>query len=174
MRTKQTVCSIRLKDLHYGSGQLPPLSLTSIDLGGAMPAQKFAVLLLLALVSYVLFDAQQYLSVDFFQGLYQQQPQLTALTFFVLYILVAGLSLPGAALLTVIGGIILDFWIALLLVSFASAIGATIAFLLSRYLFRDWVQTKFSRYLKTINQGVAEDGSFYLFSLRLIPLFPFW
>ena len=139
-----------------------------------MPAQKFAVLLLLALVSYVLFDAQQYLSVGFFQGLYQQQPQLTALTFFALYILVAGLSLPGAALLTVIGGIIFDFWIALLLVSFASAIGATIAFLLSRYLFRDWVQTKFSRYLKTINQGVAEDGSFYLFSLRLIPLFPFW
>ena len=139
-----------------------------------MPAQKFAVLLLLAMISYVLFDAQQYLSIGFFQSLYQQQPQITALTFFALYILVAGLSLPGAALLTMIGGIIFDFWIALLLVSFASAIGATIAFLLSRYLLRDWVQSKFSRYLTTINQGVAEDGGFYLFSLRLIPLFPFW
>jgi uncharacterized membrane protein YdjX (TVP38/TMEM64 family) len=139
-----------------------------------MPAQKFAVLLLLAMISYVLFDAQQYLSVGFFQSLYQQQPQITALTFFGLYVLVASFSLPGAALLTMIGGIIFDFWIALLLVSFASTIGATIAFLLSRYLLRDWVQAKFSRYLTTINQGVAEDGGFYLFSLRLIPLFPFW
>ena len=74
-----------------------------------MPAQKFAVLLLLAMISYVLFDAQQYLSIGFFQSLYQQQPQITALTFFALYILVAGLSLPGAALLTMIGGIIFDF-----------------------------------------------------------------
>ncbi len=141
-----------------------------------MPARKFVIVLLLlvVLIAYALLDVQRYLSLDFFQSIYNEQPLATALTYFFLYILVAGLSLPGAALLTMIGGIIFDFWIALLLVSFASAIGATIAFLLSRYLLRDWVQAKFSRYLNVINRGIADDGAYYLFSLRLIPLFPFW
>ena len=138
--------------------------------------QKFVLVLIigLALCAYIYFDGQQYLSVGFFQGLYQEQPQLTALVYFAVYILVAGLSLPGAALLTIIGGMIFGFWVGLLLVSFASSIGATLAFLASRFVLRDWVQNKFASYLGAINKGIEKEGAFYLLSLRLIPLFPFW
>ena len=138
--------------------------------------QKFVLVLIigLALCAYIYFDGQQYLSVGFFQGLYQEQPQLTALVYFAVYILVAGLSLPGAALLTIIGGMIFGFWVGLLLVSFASSIGATLAFLASRFVLRDWVQNKFASYLGAINKGMEKEGAFYLLSLRLIPLFPFW
>ena len=128
----------------------------------------------LAIAAYFYVDGQQYMSVDFFQGLYQQQPQLTALIYFAAYILVAGLSLPGAAVLTIIGGMIFGFWVGLMLASFASSIGATMAFFVSRFILRDWVQAKFARYLGAINQGIKKQGAFYLFSLRLIPLFPFW
>ena len=138
--------------------------------------QKFVLVLIigLALCAYVYFDGQQYFSVGFFQGLYQEQPQLTALVYFAVYILVAGLSLPGAALLTIVGGMVFGLWTGLLLVSFASSIGATLAFLASRFVLRDWVQNKFANYLEAINRGVEKEGAFYLLSLRLIPLFPFW
>ena len=119
-------------------------------------------------------DGQQYLSLGFFQQYYQQQPLLSALIYFVVYVLATSLSLPGAALLTIIGGMIFGLWVGVLLVSFASTLGATAAFLISRFVLRDWVQHKFGAYLKTINTGVEKDGAFYLFSLRLIPLFPFW
>ena len=138
--------------------------------------RKLVVLLILALAiaAYFYFDGQQYLSVGVFQQLYQQQPQLTMLIYFAVYILVAGLSLPGAAVLTIIGGMIFGFWTGLVLVSFASSVGATLAFFVSRFILRDWVQKKFAQYLGSINQGMEKQGAFYLFSLRLIPLFPFW
>ncbi|MBT4832954.1 MAG: FAD-dependent oxidoreductase [Porticoccaceae bacterium] len=138
--------------------------------------RKLVVLLILglAIAAYFYFDGQQYLSVGIFQGLYQQQPWLTALIYFAVYLLVAGLSLPGAAVLTIIGGMIFGFWTGLVLVSFASSIGATLAFFVSRFILRDWVQNKFAQYLGSINQGMEKQGAFYLFSLRLIPLFPFW
>ena len=132
------------------------------------------VLIGLAAAAYLILDGQQYLSLSFFSDLYEQQPQLTALIYFLIYIAATGLSLPGAALLTIIGGMIFDLWAGILIVSFASTIGATLAFLVSRFILKDWVQHKFARYLTTINQGVEKDGAFYLFSLRLIPLFPFW
>jgi len=88
--------------------------------------------------------------------------------------MITGLSLPGAALLTIVGGMIFGLWLGVALVSFASSIGATLAFLASRFILKDWVQRKFAPYLRSINQGVEKDGGFYLFSLRLIPLFPFW
>ena len=86
--------------------------------------RKLVVLLILALAiaAYFYFDGQQYLSVGVFQQLYQQQPQLTMLIYFAVYILVAGLSLPGAAVLTIIGGMIFGFWTGLVLVSFASSV----------------------------------------------------
>jgi dihydrolipoamide dehydrogenase len=87
---------------------------------------------------------------------------------------VTALSLPGAAVMTLAGGGLLGFWTALVTVSFASTIGATLAFLASRFLFRDWVQGKFGDKLKSINEGVEREGSFYLFTLRLVPLFPFF
>lgn len=124
--------------------------------------------------AYIAFDGQRYLSVDFFRDFYHQQPLLTAAVYFSLYVLATALSIPGAALLTIIGGMVFGLWTGVLLVSFASSLGATLAFLVSRFLLRDWVQEKFSGHLNTINDGVKAQGGFYLFSLRLIPLFPFW
>ncbi|MDE1253242.1 TVP38/TMEM64 family protein [Vibrio aestuarianus] len=94
--------------------------------------------------------------------------------YFSLYILVTAFSIPGAAVVTLLGAALFGFWTSLLLVSFASTIGATLAFLSSRFLLREWVQDKFGSKLKAINQGVESDGAFYLFSLRLIPVFPFF
>ncbi|MBU2895416.1 TVP38/TMEM64 family protein [Vibrio hepatarius] len=97
-----------------------------------------------------------------------------AITYFVAYITITAFSIPGAAVVTLLGAALFGFWTSLLLVSFASTIGATLAFLSSRFLLRDWVQSKFGEKLKAINEGVAKDGAFYLFSLRLIPVFPFF
>jgi pyruvate/2-oxoglutarate dehydrogenase complex dihydrolipoamide dehydrogenase (E3) component/uncharacterized membrane protein YdjX (TVP38/TMEM64 family) len=124
--------------------------------------------------AYIAFDGQRYLSVDFFRDLYAQQPLLTAAVYFAIYVIATAVSIPGAALLTIIGGMVFGLWIGTLLVSFASSIGATLAFLVSRFLLRDWVQENFSSYLSTINQGIEKQGGYYLFGLRLIPLFPFW
>ena len=140
----------------------------------AIPKILLAVCLSLGVAAFLLLDGQQYLSLGFFRDLYSQQPQLTALIYFLIYILVTGLSLPGAALLTIVGGMVFGLWLGLLIVSFASTIGATLAFLASRFILKDWVQAKFSGYLGPINRGMEKDGGFYLFSLRLIPLFPFW
>lgn len=97
-----------------------------------------------------------------------------AATYFFAYIAITAFSIPGAAVVTLLGAALFGFWTSLLLVSFASTIGATVAFLSSRYLLRDWVQSKFGSKLSAINQGVEKDGAFYLFSLRLIPVFPFF
>ncbi|WP_117233236.1 TVP38/TMEM64 family protein [Vibrio maerlii] len=114
--------------------------------------------------------AQQALLAD-----YISNNLFTAATiYFLAYVAVTAFSIPGAAVVTLLGAALFGFWTSLLLVSFASTIGATIAFLSSRYLLRDWVQGKFGNKLATINQGVEKDGSFYLFSLRLIPVFPFF
>ncbi|MCG9596970.1 TVP38/TMEM64 family protein [Vibrio sp. Isolate25] len=99
---------------------------------------------------------------------------LAAVTYFLAYIAITAFSIPGAAVVTLLGAALFGFWTSLLLVSFASTIGATLAFLSSRFLLRDWVQSKFGDKLKAINQGVERDGAFYLFSLRLIPVFPFF
>ncbi|MDG3088373.1 TVP38/TMEM64 family protein [Vibrio hannami] len=99
---------------------------------------------------------------------------VSALIYFFAYVLVTAFSIPGAAVVTLLGAALFGFSLSLLLVSFASTIGATLAFLSSRYLLRDWVQSKFGSKLNAINQGVQKDGAFYLFSLRLIPVFPFF
>lgn len=99
--------------------------------------------------------------------------QLAAL-FFAAYVVITGLSLPGASVMTLAAGALFGLMQGSLLVSFASAAGATIAFLSARYLLRDWVQTRFGDRLQTINAGMANDAAMYLFSLRLIPLFPFF
>lgn len=104
----------------------------------------------------------------------QQAPIQSAALFFMLYVLVTTLSLPGAALLTLLGGALFGLWPGILLVSFASTLGATLAMLVSRYLLRDWVQRRFAGPMRTLNDGVARDGAFYLFALRLMPLFPFF
>lgn len=101
-------------------------------------------------------------------------PWLVALAYFCLYILITALSLPGAAILTLAGGALFGLWQGLIIVSFASSLGATLAFLASRYLFRAPLEERFSSQLKAINQGITKEGAFYLFTLRLVPLFPFF
>ena len=124
--------------------------------------------------AFYMLGGQQWLQPATYQTLYQQNPALTAAVFFSIYILVTALSIPGAVLMTLIGGAVFGLSQGLLLISFASSIGATLAFLMSRLLLKDWVQNKFSSHLKTINSGIEKDGSFYLFTLRLIPVVPFF
>jgi pyruvate/2-oxoglutarate dehydrogenase complex dihydrolipoamide dehydrogenase (E3) component/uncharacterized membrane protein YdjX (TVP38/TMEM64 family) len=104
----------------------------------------------------------------------QASPVLASAVFFVLYVAVTALSIPGAVVLTLAGGALFGLGWGLLLVSFASTIGATLAFLTARYLLRDSLQARFGQRLAEIDQGVARDGAFYLFTLRLVPLVPFF
>ena len=141
-----------------------------------MSGKKWLLLaaIIIASVSFYAFDGQQYLTTSFFHQLYQDDPVLTALVFFIIYVVTTALSLPGAAVLTLLSGAIFGLVQGLLLASFASTIGATLAFVLSRTLLRDWVSEKFANYLETINRGVKKDGPFYLATLRLIPAVPFF
>ena len=101
-------------------------------------------------------------------------PLRSALIFFAVYVAVSALSIPGAAVLTLLGGALFSLWEGTVLVSFASTLGATLAMLASRYLLRDWVQRRFARQMSTVNTGMARDGANFLFALRLMPLFPFF
>lgn len=139
------------------------------------------LLVMVAAAAWFLFDLNQYLSFQYLQSqqaAWQQalarNPLLVAAVFFAIYVLVTALSLPGAAVMTLAAGALFGLGYGTLLVSFASAIGATLAFLIARYIARDWVQQRFADQLKTINNGVEKEGGFYLFSLRLIPAFPFF
>ncbi len=102
------------------------------------------------------------------------RPLLTAGVYFAIYLVVTAFSLPGAAVMTLAGGAIFGLLWGTVVVSFASTIGATLAFLLSRYLLRDIVQLRFGDKLKAVNAGIEKDGAFYLFTLRLVPIFPFF
>jgi pyruvate/2-oxoglutarate dehydrogenase complex dihydrolipoamide dehydrogenase (E3) component/uncharacterized membrane protein YdjX (TVP38/TMEM64 family) len=139
------------------------------------------VLIAAAVAAFFIFDLKQYFSLDFFKSQravidahVAAQPLQAGLIFLAVYVVVTGLSLPGAAVMTLIGGAVFGLLWGTVLVSFASSIGATLAFLASRFLLRDWVQGKFGDKLKPINDGVAREGAFYLFALRLVPLFPFF
>jgi len=103
-----------------------------------------------------------------------EHPIKAALSYFVLYIAITALSLPGAAIMTVAAGAVFGLFWGTVLVSFASTIGATIAFLLTRYFFRNLVRKKFGDKLKTLNEGIQRDGAFYLLTLRLVPVIPFF
>lgn len=109
-----------------------------------------------------------------FRDYQQQRPAVVYGIAFAVYVAVTALSLPGAAALTLLAGWLFDWWKALLLVSFASTTGATLAFLLSRYLFRDALQAKFGERLQKFNDALQREGAFYLFTLRLIPAVPFF
>jgi uncharacterized membrane protein YdjX (TVP38/TMEM64 family) len=139
-----------------------------------------AVVIVAVIAAFFIFDLGQYLSLDYLKSqkeslnaLYAENPVLISVIFFIVYVLVAAFNLPAAALLTVAAGAILGFWNGLFVVSFASSIGATGAFLMTRYLFNDAIQSKFGDRLKTINAGIEREGAFYVFGLRLVPLFPF-
>ncbi|MCK5665928.1 MAG: TVP38/TMEM64 family protein, partial [Thiotrichaceae bacterium] len=130
---------------------------------------------------FMVFDLGQYLTLTYIksqqvalQDFYQQNTALTILGFLGIYIIVTGASLPGAAIMTLAGGAIFGLVTGVIIASFASSIGATLAFLVSRFVLRDSVQSKFGNNLKAINEGIEKDGAFYLFALRLVPAFPFF
>lgn len=140
----------------------------------------FIVLITLAALFFV-FDLQHLFSLEYFkqnQADFKQSlelnPYMTGGGFFLIYVLVTALSLPGAAVMTLAAGALFGFGWGLLLVSFASSIGATMAFIVSRYLFRSVLERRFGSQLQSINEGIERDGAFYLFTLRLVPLFPFF
>ena len=113
-------------------------------------------------------------SAEGFRALYAERKALVVLVYFLVYIAAASLSLPGAAVLTIAGGAFFGLLTGTLIVSFASATGATVACFVSRFLLRDWVQGKFGDKIVKIDEGIEREGAFYLFTLRLIPVFPFW
>ena len=130
----------------------------------------------------MLYFSRNWLSLEVFaqqetklRALLQSDPVLVLGGAFLIYVLVAGLSIPGGATgLSLVYAWFFKFWLALVLISFASTAGATAAFLIARYLLRDSVQNRFGRRLKIFNQSFENEGAFYLFTLRLIPAIPFF
>jgi len=145
--------------------------------------KKIVILIIVIslIVAFKVFNLGQYLtlsylkeSLDKFNDLYEKHQALVIAGYFIIYVLTTSLSLPGASPLGIVGGALFGFWVATLVVSFASTIGATLACFVSRFLLRDWVQSKFSDKIAKVNEGIEKEGAFYLFTLRLIPIFPFW
>lgn len=145
---------------------------------------KKILLLAIFIVVVVLFfmlDIHQYLDLAYIKSrqaeidrYFLMNPVKTGAIFFISYILITSASLPGAGIMTLLGGAIFGTLWGTILCSFASMIGATIAFLIARYLFHDYVQTHFSKKIAPINHGVRKEGSLYLFTVRLVPIFPFF
>ncbi len=146
-----------------------------------MKKAVLALVLIGAIAAYFIFDLGQYLSLENFKASQAEivaakdaNPALYIAGFFLLYVAVTGLSIPGAAIMSLVAGALFGVVLGTIIVSFASTMGATLAFLSSRYLLRDWVQGKFGERLRAVDDGLEKDGAFYLFTLRLIPVFPFF
>jgi uncharacterized membrane protein YdjX (TVP38/TMEM64 family) len=150
-----------------------------------MNKKVLKILILLVVASAILLffalDLKQYASLDYikqqqniFVEYYNNNQIVVAAVFGFIYVLITALSLPAATVITLLGGALFGFPIGLLIVSFASTIGATLAFLMSRFLFRDYIQEKYSKQLVKINSGFEREGAFYLFAMRLVPAFPFF
>lgn len=138
-------------------------------------------LIVLAIGAFFALHLDRYLTLEAlksgrstFEAVQGQSPWLFAGAFFAVYVLVTALSVPGATILTLAGGALFGLGVGTVLISFASTLGATLAFLTSRYLLRDSVQRRFGDKLQAINAGVEREGAFYLFTLRLVPIFPFF
>ena len=126
------------------------------------------------------FHLDQYLTLSYLKGsldtlkaLYENHSLMVIAGYFVIYVVTTSLSLPGASPLGIAGGALFGFWTATLVVSFASTIGATLACIVSRFLLRDWIQSRFGDRIAKVNEGIEKRGH-HLFTLRLIPGFPFW
>ncbi|MBM4146333.1 MAG: TVP38/TMEM64 family protein [Nitrospira sp.] len=148
-----------------------------------MKLKKIVILIVIAglIVAVKVFGLDQYLTLSYLKGsldtlkaLYRDHSLMVIAGYFIIYVLTTSLSLPGASPLGIAGGALFGFWTATVVVSFASTIGATLACLVSRFLLRDWIQNKFGDKIAKINEGIEKEGAFYLFTLRLIPVFPFW
>ncbi len=134
-----------------------------------------------ALIAFLALDLGRFLEMDQLRAwsaslsaAQAEEPLLVIGTFFAIYVLVTATSLPGAAVLTIAAGAIFGLVTGTIVVSFASTLGAVLAFLSSRHVLRDFVEAKFGEKLKPVNAGLEKDGAFYLFTLRMVPLFPFF
>ena len=139
------------------------------------------VIIVILIAAFFVFDIGQYLTLESLKAHQQDLAEYIEsnwlqafIVYFVIYVTATALSLPGAIILTLGAGALFGLGFGLLLASFASTIGATLAFLVSRFLLRDWVKATFSERIKAIDKGVEKDGPFYLLSLRLVPIFPFF
>jgi uncharacterized membrane protein YdjX (TVP38/TMEM64 family) len=146
-----------------------------------MKKATLVLVLLGAIIAYFVFDLGAILSLENFKASQADivaakdaNPVLYISGFFILYVAVTGLSIPGAAIMSLIAGALFGVLMGTIIVSFASTMGATLAFLSARFVLRDWVQGKFGERLRAIDEGLEKDGAFYLFTLRLIPVFPFF
>lgn len=148
-----------------------------------MNKKKLALIIafIIAIGLFFTLDIGQYLNLSYIKSqqelinnYYAMNPVQTGLIFFISYILITGISLPGAGIMTLAGGAIFGLVWGTILVSFGSVFGATIAFLIARYLFHDYIQNKFSKQLEPINRGIRKEGDLYLFTIRFIPIFPFF
>jgi uncharacterized membrane protein YdjX (TVP38/TMEM64 family) len=144
---------------------------------------KWLVVVVVAVLvaAFFAFDLDAYLTLASLQSgrgavvaWVAERPVAASASFFAVYVVVTALSLPGAAVMTLAAGAVFGVLWGLALVSFASSLGATLAFLLSRTLLRDWVQRRFGDRLEPINRGFERDGNFFLFGLRMVPVFPFF
>ncbi|HFQ80653.1 MAG TPA: TVP38/TMEM64 family protein [Desulfobacterales bacterium] len=140
-----------------------------------------AFIIVLLMVVFRYYDLGQYITLAYlkssqarFLALYQADRLLVISAYMGIYILVTALSLPGAVVLTLAGGGLFGLLVGTVVVSIASTIGATLACLVSRFLLREWVAAKFGAKLTAINEGIEREGAFYLFTLRLVPVFPFF
>ena len=139
------------------------------------------IVITLAFIAFFLFDIQQYAKLDYIKAeqqnifeYYKKNVFFIMVLFVFIYILVTALSLPVATVLTLLGGALFGFSSGLIIVSFASTIGATLAFLMARFLAHDYVQKNYKNQLSKINKKFEGEGAFYLFALRLVPVFPFF
>ncbi len=148
-----------------------------------MKSKKILILatIAIALFAFFYFDLAHYFDLAYFKSkqaavndYYRENPALTIAYFFLIYTAATAISFPGAAVMTLVAGAIFGVVLGTVIVSFASTIGATLAFLTSRFLLRESIQNKFGDKLKAINDGIAKEGGFYLFTLRLVPAFPFF
>ena len=139
------------------------------------------ILIMLTIIAFFFYDIQQYATLDYIKAkqqnifeYYKQNVFFVLVLFIFLYVLVTALSLPVATFLTLLGGALFGFSTGLIIVSFASTIGATLAFLMARFLAQNYVQKYYKKQLSKINKKFKSEGAFYLFALRLVPVFPFF
>jgi dihydrolipoamide dehydrogenase len=139
------------------------------------------LLIVIAVIAFYGGGGKEYLSFSFIQiklsqiqGSFESDPLKFSFGFFVVYVLITALSFPGAAVLTLLAGAIFGPWVGVLIVSFASTFGSICAFLVSRFLLRDLIKTRFRRQFSTIDKNIEKDGAIYLATLRLVPIFPFF
>lgn len=146
-------------------------------------AGKIAIVLAIgvAVAAFLYFDLSRFLSLqalkdnrDYLLSFTETHSAVAAVLFVLVYVAVTGLSLPGAVILTLAGGFLFGAVLGTLFVNLGATTGATLAFLVSRYLLRDWVERRFGKWLGPVQQGFAQNAFSYLMTLRLIPLFPFF